>query len=88
MKRLIIIGAILLGMNGCADIQKIGFVPWSQAAARFQRAYNACHEDKLCREKAWAGYHAELVALSSEAGLNPHSPDKAAILSSFDASLK
>ena len=38
MKRLII-GAVLLGMNGCTDIQKIGFVPWSQAAARFQRAY-------------------------------------------------
>jgi hypothetical protein len=82
------IGAVLLGMNGCADIQKIGFVPWSQAAARFQLAYNACHEDKACREKAWADYHAELAALSSEDGLNPDSPDKATILSSFDERLK
>ena len=82
------IGAVLLGMNGCADIQKIGFVPWSHAAARFQQAYNACHEDKPCREKAWADNHAELAAISSEDGLNPHSPDKAAILSSFGASLK
>ena len=79
MKRLII-GAVLLGMNGCGDIQKIGFVPWSQAAARFQQAYNACREDKPCREKAWADYHAELAALSS--------PDKGTILSSFGASLK
>ena len=84
----VIIGAVLLGMNGCADIQKIGFVPWSQAAARFQQAYNACHEDKACREKAWADYHAELAALSSEDGLNPDSPDKATILSSFDKRLK
>jgi hypothetical protein len=81
-------GAVLLGMNGCADIQKIGFVPWSQAAARFQQAYNACHEDKPCREKAWADYHAELAAISSEDGLNSYSPDKAAFLSSFNASLK
>jgi len=87
MKRLII-GAVLLGMNGCGDIQKIGFVPWSQAAARFQQAYNACREDKPCREKAWADYHAELAALSSEDGLNSDSPDKATILSSFDARLK
>ena len=82
------IGAVLLGMNGCADIQKIGFVPWSQAAARFQQAYNACHEDKPCREKAWADYHAELVAISSEDDLNSYSPDQAAILSSFNAILK
>jgi hypothetical protein len=75
-------------MNGCADIQKIGFVPWSQAAARFQQAYNACHEDKPCREKAWADYHAELVAISSEDDLNSYSPDQAAILSSFNAILK
>ena len=81
-------GAVLLGMNGCADIQKIGFVPWSQAAARFQQAYNACHEDKPCREKAWADYHAELVAISSEDDLNSYSPDQAAILSSFNAILK
>jgi hypothetical protein len=80
MKRLIIIGAILLGMNGCADIQKIGFVPWSQAAASFQRAYNACHEDKPCRNKAWANYHAELSAISSEDDLNRHSSDQTAIL--------
>jgi len=53
-------------------------------AARFQQAYNACHEDKPCREKAWADYHAELAALSSEDGLNPHSPDK----TTFDPSLK
>ena len=84
----LIIGAVLVGLNGCADIQKIGFVPWSQAAAKFQQAYNACNGDKPCREKAWAGYHAELAAISSEDGLNPHSPDKTAILRSFDASLK
>jgi hypothetical protein len=87
MKRFII-GAILLGANGCADIQKIGFVPWSQAAARFQQAYNACHEAKPCRDKAWADYHAELTAISSEDGLNPHSSDKAAILIPFDAILR
>jgi hypothetical protein len=62
----LIIGAVLLGMNGCADIQTIGFVPWSRAAARFQQAYNACHEDKPCCEKAWANYHAELAAISSK----------------------
>jgi hypothetical protein len=62
----LIIGAVLLGMNGCADIQTIGFVPWSRAAAKFQEAYNACHEDKPCREKAWANYHAELAAISSK----------------------
>jgi hypothetical protein len=76
MKRLIIIGAILLGISGCADIQKIGFVPWSQAAARFQQAYNACHEDKFCRDKAWANYYAELSAISSEE--NSHSSDQTA----------
>ena len=69
MKRLII-GAMLLGMNGCANFQEIGFVPWSQAAARFQQTYNACHEDKPCREKAWADYHAELAASSSRGGLD------------------
>ena len=79
MRRLII-GAALLGMNGCADIQKIGFVPWSQAAARFQQAYNACREDKPCRDKAWADYRAELSAISPEDNLNPHSPDEIAIL--------
>jgi hypothetical protein len=84
MKHLIM-GAVLLGINGCADIQRIGFVPWSQAAARFQQAYNACHDDKPCREKAWANYHAQLAAISSADGLNPHSPDKAAILSAFGA---
>jgi hypothetical protein len=68
MKRLII-GVVLLGMNGCADIQKIGFVPWSQAATRFQQAYNACHEAKPCSERAWANYHAELAAISSKEGL-------------------
>ena len=83
MKRLII-GAVLLGMNGCTDIQKIGFVPWSQAAARFQRAYNACHEYKPCRDRAWENYHRELAAISSEEGLNQHSPDKAAISTVFD----
>ena len=62
----LIIGAVLLGMNGCADIQTIGFVPWSRAAAKFKEAYNACHEDKPCREKAWANYHAELAAISSK----------------------
>ena len=62
----LIIGAVLLGMNGCADIRTIGFVPWSRAAARFQQAYNACHEDKPCCEKAWANYHAELAAISSK----------------------
>jgi len=87
MKRLII-GAVLVGLNSCADIQRIGFVPWRQAAARFQQAYTACHEDKSCREKAWANYHAELAAISSEDGLNPHSPDKASILSAFDATFK
>jgi hypothetical protein len=88
MKRLIIIGVILLGMNGCADIQKIGFVPWSQAAARFQQAYNACHEDKSCRDKAWANYHAELSAISSEDNLNPHSSDQTAILTGLGAILR
>lgn len=83
MKRLII-GAVLLGMNGCADIQKIGFVPWSQAAAKFQRAYNACYGDKPCRDKAWEDYHNELAAISSENGLNQHSPDKAAISTEFN----
>jgi hypothetical protein len=67
MRRLII-GAVLFAMNSCADIQEIGFVPWRQAAARFQQAYNACHEDKLCSEKAWADYHAELAAISSKDG--------------------
>jgi hypothetical protein len=87
MKRLII-GAVLLGMNSCTDIQKIGFVPWSQAAARFQRAYNACHEYKPCRDRAWENYHQELAAISSEEGLNQHSPDKAAISTAFDAILR
>ena len=87
MKRLII-GAVLLGMNGCTDIQKIGFVPWSRAATTFQQAYNACYEDKLCREKAWETYYAELAAISSEDDLNSYSPDQAAILSSFNAILK
>jgi hypothetical protein len=67
MRRLII-GAVLFAMNSCADIQEIGFVPWRQAAARFQQAYNACHEDKPCSEKAWADYHAELAAISSKDG--------------------
>ena len=88
MTRLIIIGVILLGMNGCADIQKIGFVPWSQAAARFQQAYNACHEDKPCRDKAWANYHAELSAISPEDDLNPHSSDQTAILTGRGAILR
>jgi hypothetical protein len=83
MKRLII-GAVLLGMNGCTDIQKIGFVPWSQAAARFQRAYNACHDDKPCRDRAWENYDRELAAISSEDGFDQHSPDKAAISTTFD----
>jgi hypothetical protein len=65
MKRLVIF-AVILVMNGCAGIQEIGFVPWSRAAARFQQAYNACHEDKLCSEKAWANYRAELAAISSK----------------------
>ena len=85
MKRLII-GAVLLGMNGCADIQKIGF--WSQAAARFQRAYNACHEYKPCRDRAWENYHRELAAISSDDGLNQHSSDKAAISTVFDPILR
>ena len=88
MKRLIIIGAILLGMNGCAEIQKIGFVPWSQAAARFQLAYNACHEDKPCRDKAWANYHAELSAIAPEDDLNPHSSVQTAILTRRGAILR
>jgi hypothetical protein len=46
------------------------------------------HMGKPCREKAWADYHAELTAISSEDGLNPHSPEKAAILSAFDAILR
>jgi hypothetical protein len=68
MKRLIT-GVVLLGMNGCADLQRTGFVPWSQAAARFQLAYNACHDDKACRENAWENYYAELAAISSKDGL-------------------
>ena len=87
MKRLSI-GAVLLGMNGCTDIQKIGFVPWSRAATTFQQAYNACYEDKLCREKAWETYYAELAAISSEDSLNLHSSDKAAILSAFGKNLR
>ena len=87
MKRLFI-GAVLLGMNGCTDIQKIGFVPWSQAAARFQRAYNACHEYKPCRDTAWENYHRELAAISSEDGLNQHSSNKAAISTAFDTILR
>jgi hypothetical protein len=67
MKRLLIF-AVLLGTSGCADIQAIGFVPWRQAAARFQQAYNACHEDKSCSDKAWANYRAELAAISSKNG--------------------
>ena len=63
MKRLIIV-AVFLGTSGCADIQAIGFVPWRQAAARFQQDYNACHEDKICTDKAWASYRAELAAIS------------------------
>jgi hypothetical protein len=65
MKRLLIF-AVLLGTSGCADIQAEGFVPWRQAAARFQQAYNACHEDKSCSDKAWANYRAELAAISSK----------------------
>ena len=65
MNRLIVF-ALLLGTGGCADIQAQGFVPWRQAAARFQQAYNACHEDKSCSDKAWANYRAELSAISSK----------------------
>ena len=68
MKHLLIFAA-LLGMNGCADIQAKGFVPWRQAAARFQQTYNACHEDKSCTENAWANYRAELAAISAQYGL-------------------
>ena len=68
MKR-VIIGTVLLAMSGCADFQAMGFVPWSQAAARFQQAYNACHEDKPCHDRAWANYHAELTAISSKIGV-------------------
>jgi hypothetical protein len=67
MKRLLVF-ALLLGTNGCADIQTKGFVPWRQAAARFQQAYNACHEDKRCSDAAWANYRAELAAISSKDG--------------------
>jgi len=74
MNRLIVF-ALLLGTSGCADIQAQGFVPWRQAAARFQQAYNACHEDKSCSDKAWANYRAELAAISAQDGL------KGAILS-------
>jgi hypothetical protein len=74
MNRLIVF-ALLLGASGCADIQAQGFVPWRQAAARFQQAYNACHEDKSCSDKAWANYRAELAAISAQDGL------KGAILS-------
>ena len=74
MNRLIAF-ALLLGTIGCADIQAKGFVPWRQAAARFQQAYNACHEDKSCSDKAWANYRAELAAISAQDGL------KGAILS-------
>jgi hypothetical protein len=65
MRRLLIF-AVLLGMSACADIQAKGFVPWKQAATRFQQAYNACHEDKSCSDKAWANYRAELAAISSK----------------------
>jgi hypothetical protein len=58
----LIVFALLLGTSGCVDIQAQGFVPWRQAAARFQQAYNACHEDKSCSDKAWANYRAELAA--------------------------
>ena len=76
MKRLLIF-AVLLGTSGCVDIQAKGFVPWRQAAARFQQAYNACHEDKSCSDKAWANYRAEVAAISSKdnlkgAVLSPH----------------
>ena len=64
--RHLLIFAVLLGTSGCADIQAKGFVPWRQAAARFQQAYNACHEDKSCSDKAWANYRAELAAISSK----------------------
>ena len=67
MKRLLIF-AVLLGTNGCADIQTKGFVPWRQAAAKFQQAYNACHEEKPCTDMAWANYRAELAAISSKNG--------------------
>ena len=65
MKRLLMF-AVLVATRGCADIQAEGFVPWRQAAARFQQAYNACHEDKSCSDKAWANYRAELAAISSK----------------------
>ena len=68
MKHLII-GVVLLGTSGCADIQAKGFVPWRQAAARFQQAYNACHEDKSCSDKAWANYRAELATIPSKDNL-------------------
>jgi hypothetical protein len=68
MNRLIVF-ALLLGTSGCAEIRAKGFVPWRQAAARFQEAYNACHEDKSCSDKAWENYRAELAAISSKDNL-------------------
>ena len=65
MKRLIFV-TVFLVTSGCADIQARGFVPWRQAAARFQQAYNACHEDKTCADKAWASYRAELATISAK----------------------
>ena len=34
--------------------------------AQFQEVYDACDEDKPCREKASANYHLELAAISSK----------------------
>jgi hypothetical protein len=67
--RHLLIFAVLLETSGCVDIQAKGFVPWRQAAARFQQAYNACHEDKSCSDNAWANYRAELAAISSKYNL-------------------
>jgi hypothetical protein len=68
MKPLLIF-AVLLGTSGCADIQAKGFVPWRQAAARFQQAYIACHEDKSCSDRVWANYRAEVAAIASKDNL-------------------